>query len=537
MYFNENASGTDIPLTGVIPAGGTYIVAESETFDTVYSSTDEEATGNLNFNGDDNLELRFGGTQNTGVLVDVYGEPGTQGSGLAWEFTDSRAVRLESVTSGATTWDSAEWEIVPATVADATPRVHPETLVTAPSGVSATAQSASEISIDFAPAASEDVVIVFNTTGNFTTPSGIPLVGQPLAGGTVLYVGQSAPFAHTGLDAETEYFYSVFTYVDPDYSNAVTVDATTLIAGLLNAEDFEDPAGGADDWFAATVTGDDRFEIIQITDTNKGSRIDGSFNISGNEDTPDNQYLISPALDFSARVDGIISFEFVGGYDDEDPDSFELVYSTDYSGSGDPSTANWTEIAFDFSANLAVGDPTALAPSGNVDLPAALNGESTVHLAFRYTADGTTAGSEQWAVDSIIVTASDAAPTNPLGDYLSDRGLTSADLDRDTNGNGFPVLVEYVGGLDGKGNDIIEFGIDPDAFALTLRSDRATEPGNIVVRLLATSDLTVAPVSVDYTHTVIDNQDGSYTHRYIEIDPPDGADQRFLSLEIETAAP
>lgn len=534
MYFNANTSGTDIPLTGVIPAGGTYIVAESDSFDTVYSSTDEEATGNLNFNGDDNLELRFGGTQTTGVLVDVYGDPGTQGSGLAWEFTDSRAIRLESVTSGATTWDSAEWAIIAATVADATPRVHPETIVTAPSGITATAQSATEISVDFTPAGSEDVVIVFNTTGSFTAPSSIPLVGQPLAGGTVLYVGQSAPFAHTGLDAETQYYYAVFTYVDPDYSNAVTVDATTPIAGLLNSEDFEDPEGDADDWFNAAVSSDDTFEIVTSTGTNS-AQIDGSVNPN-----PDNQYLVSPELDFSAKADGQISFEFVGGYDDGDPDSLELVYSTDYTGSGDPeAAASWTEITFDFSTNLESGDPVSLAPSGTVSLPTALDGESTVYLAFRYKSDGTLTGSERWLIDNIIVTASDSSSTPAsLPTYLNDRGLTSADFENDVNGNGFTVLEEYLAGLgDGTGPEALAYGVDAaSGLSLTLQSDRATEPTDILINLMVTDDLsqpfTALTRGSGFTHSVTGpDADGVYTHRYTEVDAPAGT-ARFLCLEI-----
>ena len=124
-------------------------------------------------------------------------------------------------------------------------------------------------------------------------------------------------------------------------------------------------------------------------------------------------------------------------------------------------------------------------------------------------------------------------PSDPLGDYLTSRGLTSADFDLDVNSNGYSVAVEYLAGFgDGLGSDVIEFGIETDgSLALTLTSDLATEPEGITVELWATSDLTVAFASVAFTHSVVDNGDGTYTHSYTETTPPE-SDTRFLQLSI-----
>ncbi|MGB0743379.1 MAG: choice-of-anchor J domain-containing protein [Opitutales bacterium] len=412
-----------------------------------------------------------------------------------------------------------------------TPGVHPDSDIDAPTGVSAAATGEGEITIDFTPDGGNDVVVIFNTTGTFSAPSGTPLIGQALAGGTVLYVGQSSPYIHTGLDAETEYFYSVYTYIDPDYSNAVPVSATTPVAGLLNIEDFEDPGGDTDDWFNAAVSSDDAFEIVTSTGTNS-AQIDGSLNPN-----PDNQYLVSPLLDFSTKSNGVISFEFVGGYDDSDPDSFELVYSTNYSGSGDPeSSATWTEIPFDFSTNLEAGDPIALAASGNVSLPPALDGESTVYLAFRYTSDGTLTGSERWLLDNILVTADSAS--DPLGDYLAARSLVPGDLETDVNTNGFTVLEEYLAGFDD--GETFSYGVNPgagSAGAFTLTSDSASIPDGITVVLRVTNDLLVAPVSTDYTINVTGpDSNGDFTiefiETYVEGVSPSLTGQRFFFLDI-----
>ena len=538
-YVNEQTGGNDIPLTGTIAPGGTYIIAEDANFSTVYpSATSDIQTGTANGNGDDNVELRFGGGQSSGTLVDVYGSPGTDGTGQPSEYEDGRAFRNADITTGNTTWTASEWTIFSdqsgnpngiAVVADMTPGIHPESTIPAPTGVSATTISDTEIEIAFTTADSNDVVIVFNETGTFTEPTGTALVGQALAGGTALYIGQSSPQSHTGLSAETQYFYAVYSVtVSDEYSNVVAANATTDVAplvGVINVEDFEDPIGDADDWFNASVTGDDPWDL-SVND----ALIDGLTTDSG---AAEEHYLVSPAFDFTSETGLTITFDYAGGFDVAALDSLELVYSTDYTGSGDPeASATWTPITFAFSNIIATGAVRGvLQSSGVLSLPSALDGQATVHLAFRYNSDGTLANTEQWLIDNIIVQG--AVSATPLADYLTLRGLVEGDLGLDTNDNGFTVLEEYLSGFgDGVGPDAIEYGIDVDGtLALTLTNDLATIPDGITVSLLATSDLTVAFAPVAFTRTVVDNGDGTFTHSYTETTPP-ASDTRFLQLSI-----
>lgn len=123
VYFNANTSGTEIPLTGVIPAGGLYIIAKD---DFAYSESypaapiPDQFDGGINSNGDDNFELRFGGGALTGSLVDIYGIPGIDGTGFEQEFTDSQVTR--NVTSPNAIFTQGEWVITPeATTAEMTP--------------------------------------------------------------------------------------------------------------------------------------------------------------------------------------------------------------------------------------------------------------------------------------------------------------------------------------------------------------------------------------------------------------------------------
>jgi hypothetical protein len=99
-----------------------------------------------------------------------------------------------------------------------------------PSSVTAPTYSSQQIRLAFTPNGSgNDVVIVYNTTGTFTDPSGIPVVDQPLAGGTVVYNNSSSPFIHGSLTTGTTYHYKVFSYNGSSYSKGVKVSSSPAV--------------------------------------------------------------------------------------------------------------------------------------------------------------------------------------------------------------------------------------------------------------------------------------------------------------------
>ena len=99
-----------------------------------------------------------------------------------------------------------------------------------PTNVSATPLSSSQINISFNPNSNNNnVIVVWNLTGTFTTPTGMPpSVGQTFAGGTLLYNGTVSPVQHTGLIPQTNYYYKLFSYDGSIYSTGVATNATTL---------------------------------------------------------------------------------------------------------------------------------------------------------------------------------------------------------------------------------------------------------------------------------------------------------------------
>lgn len=115
-------------LTGSLASGGKYSIANnSSNFNTRYDFVPNLVSNTvINGNGDDAYYLYFGGGYSTGTLVDVYGED-DDGSGLDWEYLDSKAVRLSTVTAPNTTWTASEWNIPSsADVDDMTPSKHKE---------------------------------------------------------------------------------------------------------------------------------------------------------------------------------------------------------------------------------------------------------------------------------------------------------------------------------------------------------------------------------------------------------------------------
>jgi len=98
-------------LTGNISAGGFYIICNNAgKFSETYGfdcDQDINTGGAADSNGDDNVALLDG----SGVIVDMFGVAGEDGSGTGHEFEDGRAERAEGVCSGSAAWSESEWNI------------------------------------------------------------------------------------------------------------------------------------------------------------------------------------------------------------------------------------------------------------------------------------------------------------------------------------------------------------------------------------------------------------------------------------------
>jgi Secretion system C-terminal sorting domain len=130
---NGGTSWGDLQLTGIVEAGATYVIGGSG-FEALYGKAPDLESGILIGNGDDAYALFSGGDHETGVLVDILGVIDVDGTGEAWEYEDSRALRVASVLRPNTVWTATEWEITSADVADCDPGSHNGSVVVDPPG-------------------------------------------------------------------------------------------------------------------------------------------------------------------------------------------------------------------------------------------------------------------------------------------------------------------------------------------------------------------------------------------------------------------
>jgi hypothetical protein len=122
-----------------------------------------------------------------------------------------------------------------------------------------------------------------------------------------------------------------------------------------------------------------------------GAKISGySGSYYANED-----WLISPSINFDNYNSETLSFSSAMNYGVTGDGSLKVYTSTDYSGTGDPYAATWTEIT---TAILSPLSPTwQFTPSGNIDL-SGING-TNVHFAFKYTC--TTSNVATWELTPV----------------------------------------------------------------------------------------------------------------------------------------
>ncbi len=114
-----------------------------------------------------------------------------------------------------------------------------------PTALAATPVSTSQINLSWAlNGNSNNVLVAWNTTNTFGTPaSGSTYVAGNTVpgGGTVLQYNSQTSFAHTGLTANTVYYYKVWSYNGSYYSGGATISAQTPCSATASpwTETFE----------------------------------------------------------------------------------------------------------------------------------------------------------------------------------------------------------------------------------------------------------------------------------------------------------
>ena len=242
----------------------------------------------------------------------------------------------------------------------------------------------------------------------------VPVDGTPVDNDADLSDGSGALNVSYGvemgtfndLNPNTTYYFAIYPYtnsgVNIDFKTdgtAPSADATTSNNVTVNIEyeNFDDSWGN---WTTISVVGD------QVWDRENSYGIGGSpcAAMTGYDGQPyDNEdWLISPSMNFTDYENESMNFSSAMNYSGPD---LELKISTDYSGSGDPNAATWTDLTF----IMPPGGSWDWIESGNVSLSA--YDDPSVYVAFKFTS--TTAGSATWELDEISINGEEEATIDP----------------------------------------------------------------------------------------------------------------------------
>jgi len=227
-------------------------------------------------------------------------------------------------------------------------------------------------------------------------------------------------FSFTALQGQTNYYFAIYPYTNSgtntNYKNdgtAPTAMAQTSNVVVLNEENFDFDWG---DWTTISMLGDqvwDRENTYGIGSTPCAKMSGYESGDFANED-----WLISPSLNFNANENELLTFWSAMGYAIEVP-QLTVKISVDYDGGGDPTTAVWTDLE----AVLSTGEPFfGWTYSGEVDV-SGFDG-AAVYIAFVYLSDGL--DSETWEIDNILITAEESfTPLPEPSNYPTEFGATA----------------------------------------------------------------------------------------------------------------
>ncbi|PCJ77851.1 MAG: hypothetical protein COA57_16485 [Flavobacteriales bacterium] len=163
------------------------------------------------------------------------------------------------------------------------------------------------------------------------------------------------------------------------------------------SKDFEDDSLNSGGWTTQVVVGTDDWTTFLFS----GSYFGKVSNWDGAANNASETWLISPPVDLTTATSPILTFTTAFNFSGP---ALEVFVSTNYNGSGAPSTALWDTL----NPALSTGSWTWVG-SGNLDLSAYLT--DSVFIAYKYT--GSNADGSTWEVDDIIIdeTGTTGAPS------------------------------------------------------------------------------------------------------------------------------
>ena len=230
-------------------------------------------------------------------------------------------------------------------------------------------------------------------TGGVTTSRNIgDITGNPITingNNFILYTSNYASFSTSLLPAGVGTLKGIFTVYSGKYE--------MLIRDLNDVVNFVDTG--------QTIIYQNNFDVappdwvIFTPTSNKPWAWDGTyFEMTANGyggNVPCETWLISPALDLTNVTNPVLTFNAWTKYTDTGLASpLEVKLSTNYAGSGDPSTATWSNLQ----CNLPAANSGAWLSSGDISLSTL---HQPIYVAFRYRSSGISSSTaSKWEIDA-----------------------------------------------------------------------------------------------------------------------------------------
>ena len=246
-----------------------------------------------------------------------------------------------------------------------------------------------------------DAYLIYAEIGIPKNTNELPVDGVPVANNLDIsegYIAWNVAYGEEAhvfetLESGVICFFQIFPYTNTgeniDYKTDGSVPSATIVVNnyqLLLHETFDADLGVMN---AFSVSGEQEWTYYNFNNEDY-ARISGySGGAVANED-----WLISPAIVTPADYfDITLKFRSARNYDGN---ALQLMLSTNYSGTGNPNSASWTDITD--MADWSAGTWTWIQ-SGDVLI--AETGGTTYYIAFKYTS--TTEAAATWQVDDVMV--------------------------------------------------------------------------------------------------------------------------------------
>lgn len=265
-----------------------------------------------------------------------------------------------------------------------------------------------------------------------------PVDGTPVAddldwgdGMVAVNVGYGVQtYTFENLETNQGYHFCIYPYTNGganiDYKTdgtAPDATATTADITIINSENFDNGLGT---WTPYNVSGDQEWEQSSYGDRTFAKMSGYASGSHQNED-----WLISPSMLLSVYQNVTFTFSSATKYAGN---PLQLLYSTDYDGSGDPNNATWTDISDQ--AQWSDGNFN-FVPSGNVSLTDYI--ADPFYLAFKYTS--TDESSATWELDDLLV-------YGVLGDGISESQTSKL--------NFYPNPANNMISVEATGNGVVD---------------------------------------------------------------------------------